>query len=52
VWREKIPPHTLLKELKGIPVNRLEELYDYVHSLNPKAGHHGVMQHSDEPAVL
>jgi len=28
--------NTILKELKDIPVNRLEELYDFVHSLNPK----------------
>ncbi len=28
--------NTLLKELKDIPVNRLEELYDFAHSLNPK----------------
>jgi hypothetical protein len=28
--------NTILKELKDVPVNRLEELYDYVHSLNPK----------------
>jgi hypothetical protein len=25
----------ILKEMKGIPANRLEEVYQYVHSLNP-----------------
>ena len=28
--------HTLLKEMKDVPVNRLEELYQFVHSLTPK----------------
>ena len=28
--------NTLLRELKDIPSNRLEELYQFVHSLNPK----------------
>ena len=28
--------NTILKELKDVPLNRLEELYDFVHSLNPK----------------
>jgi hypothetical protein len=28
--------NTILKELKDIPVGRLEELYQFVHSLNPK----------------
>ena len=28
--------NTILKELKDIPVDRLEELYRFVHSLNPK----------------
>ncbi len=28
--------NAILKEMRDIPVNRLEELYEYVHSLNPK----------------
>jgi hypothetical protein len=28
--------NTILKELKDVPVNRLEELYQFVHSLTPK----------------
>ena len=28
--------NTILKELKDIPVGRLEELYQFVQSLNPK----------------
>jgi hypothetical protein len=28
--------NSILKELKDIPVSRLEELYDFDHSLNPK----------------
>jgi hypothetical protein len=28
--------NTILKEIKDIPVDRLEELYQFVHSLNPK----------------
>lgn len=28
--------NTILKEIRDIPVNRLEELYQYVHSLTPK----------------
>jgi len=28
---------SILKEMKDIPVDRLEELYQYVHSLNPKS---------------
>ena len=27
----------ILKEMKDIPAERLEELYQYVHSLNPKS---------------
>jgi hypothetical protein len=27
--------NTILKELKDVPVNRLEELYQFVHSLTP-----------------
>jgi hypothetical protein len=28
--------NSILKELKNIPSDRLEELYQYIHSLNPK----------------
>ena len=28
--------NSILKELKDIPSDRLEELYQYLHSLNPK----------------
>ena len=28
--------NTLLKEIREIPSNRLDELYEFVHSLNPK----------------
>ncbi len=28
--------NTILKEIKNIPVSRLEELYQFVHSLTPK----------------
>lgn len=28
--------NAILKELKDIPSDRLEELYQYIHSLNPK----------------
>ncbi len=28
--------NTILKEMKDVPVNRLEELYQFVHSLTPK----------------
>ena len=28
--------NTILKEIKEVPVNRLEELYQFVHSLTPK----------------
>ncbi len=27
--------NTILKEIKDVPVNRLEELYQFVHSLTP-----------------
>lgn len=27
--------NTILKEMKDVPVNRLEELYQFVHSLTP-----------------
>lgn len=27
----------ILKEIKDVPVNRLEELYQFVHSLTPKS---------------
>jgi len=29
--------NTILKEIKDVPVNRLEELYQFVHSLTPKS---------------
>lgn len=29
--------NAILKEMKDVPVNRLEELYQFVHSLTPKA---------------
>ena len=28
--------NNILKEIKEIPSNRLDELYEFVHSLNPK----------------
>jgi hypothetical protein len=28
--------NTILKEIKNVPVSRLEELYQFVHSLTPK----------------
>ncbi len=28
--------NSILKELKDLPSDRLEELYQYIHSLNPK----------------
>ena len=28
--------NAILKEMKDVPVNRLEELYQFVHSLTPK----------------
>ena len=28
--------NTILKEIKEVPVSRLEELYEFVHSLTPK----------------
>jgi hypothetical protein len=29
--------NTILKEIKDVPVGRLEELYEFVHSLTPKS---------------
>jgi hypothetical protein len=29
--------NTILKEIKEVPVNRLQELYEFVHSLTPKS---------------
>lgn len=29
--------NTILKEIKDVPVSRLEELYQFVHTLTPKA---------------
>ncbi len=28
--------HTIIKEIKDVPVSRLEELYQFVHSLTPR----------------
>jgi len=28
--------NTIIKEMKGIPANRLEEVYQFVHTLTPK----------------
>jgi hypothetical protein len=28
--------NTILKEIKDVPVNRLEEVYQFIHSLTPK----------------
>ena len=28
--------NTILKEMKNVPVSRLEELYQFIHSLTPK----------------
>lgn len=29
--------NTILKEMKDVPVNRLEELYQFIHSMTPSA---------------
>jgi len=29
--------NTIIKELKDVPVNRLEELYQFIHAMTPKA---------------
>jgi len=29
--------NSILKEIKDVPVNRLEELYQFIHSLTPKS---------------
>ena len=29
----------ILKEMKDVPVNRLEELYQFVHAMTPKINH-------------
>lgn len=31
--------NAILKEMKDVPVNRLEELYQFVHSLTPTSKH-------------
>ncbi len=31
--------NNILKEIKDVPVNRLEELYQLIHSLTPKTKH-------------
>ena len=28
---------TIFKEIKAVPAERLDELYEYIHSLNPKS---------------
>ena len=29
--------NTIIKEMKDVPVNRLEELYQFIHALTPKS---------------
>jgi len=36
--------NTILKELKEVPINRLEELYQFVHALTPKGKHNAAVQ--------
>jgi len=31
--------NTIIKEIKDVPVNRLEELYQFIHSMSPKTKH-------------
>ena len=31
--------NAILKEMKDVPVNRLEELYQFIHAMTPKAKH-------------
>lgn len=31
--------NTIIKEMKDVPVNRLEELYQFIHALTPKSKH-------------
>jgi hypothetical protein len=31
--------NAIIKEIKNIPVNRLEELYQLIHSMTPVSGH-------------
>lgn len=31
--------NTILKEMKDVPVNRLEELYQFIHSMKPSTKH-------------
>ncbi len=31
--------NTILKEMKDVPVNRLEELYQFIHAMTPKTKH-------------
>jgi hypothetical protein len=36
--------NSILKEIKEVPVNRLEELYQFVHSLTPKTKQPEIMR--------
>jgi len=31
--------NAIIKEIKNIPINRLEELYQFIHSMTPVTGH-------------
>jgi hypothetical protein len=31
--------NTIMREMKDVPVNRLEELYQFIHSMTPQAKH-------------
>lgn len=31
--------NTIIKEIKDVPVNRLEEIYQFIHSMTPKTKH-------------
>jgi hypothetical protein len=31
--------NTIIKEMKDVPVNRLEELYQFIHAMTPKTKH-------------
>jgi len=31
--------NTIIKEMKDVPVNRLEELYQFIHAMTPKSKH-------------
>jgi hypothetical protein len=36
LYGQMLTLNTILDEMKEVPVNRLEELYQFVHSLTPK----------------